>query len=140
VKLPIACFDCGVENEVYSYVEISDDNVLRAKCPSGHEGAAAMQNPRFELLFESGAYALVDGYTREAASSFAVALERFYEYWVQCTLLDGGASPECVRTFWKEVAKQSERQLGAFLCASTWREADRQGRCWKSNGRSSGTR
>ena len=58
--------------------------------------------------------ALLDGYTREAVSSFAVALERFYEYWVKAHLLYAEVTPGELDAAWKQVSAQSERQLGAF--------------------------
>ena len=58
--------------------------------------------------------ALLDGYTREAVSSFAVALERFYEYWVKAQLLYAEVTPGALDAAWKHLSAQSERQLGAF--------------------------
>ena len=46
-----------------------------------------MNNLKFELLFELGINALIDGYPREAVSSFASALERFYEFFCQVAAL-----------------------------------------------------
>jgi len=59
--------------------------------------------------------ALIDGYTREAVASFAVALERFYEYWVRVQLLHGAVTPDALDVAWKQISAQSERQLGAFV-------------------------
>ena len=119
MKLVAICPECPTQPEgrvqISSYAEISDRNVLEVKCPRGHLSHTALQQPRFELLFESGALALLDGYTREAVSSFAAAVERFYEYWINVTLVEAGHQPDVVADFWKDVARQSERQLGAFL-------------------------
>src|SRR5271165_787884 len=39
-----------------------------------------MQSQKFEMLLDSGAAALLEGFTLEACASFAAALERFYEF------------------------------------------------------------
>ena len=72
-----------------------------------------MQQQRFEILFEIGAYAILDGYYREAVSSFTSGIERFYEYALRVLL--EGKSPQLFESCWKPVASQSERQLGAFI-------------------------
>src|SRR5262249_54819225 len=65
-----------------------------------------------------GGMAFLDGYYREAVASFAVALERFHEYWLRATLLQIDVSPTVIDSMWKHMAKQSERQYGAFLALS----------------------
>lgn len=47
---------------------------------NGHVVAFTLDTLRFELLFESGIVALLAGFRREAVSSIAAALERFYEF------------------------------------------------------------
>lgn len=59
--------------------------------------------------------ALLDGYSREAVSSIASSLERFYEYYIQVVCLKHGIMHETFLEAWKPVSRQSERQLGAFL-------------------------
>ena len=76
-----------------------------------------LRNLRFELLFEMGVYALHDGYTREAVSSCAAALERFYEFYVAVTAEASNVGPEELALAWKAVSRQSERQLGMFVAA-----------------------
>lgn len=49
-------------------------------CSHGHKTTTIVQNPKYEILFDIGANAIVDGYYREAVSSFTSSLERFYEY------------------------------------------------------------
>jgi hypothetical protein len=39
------------------------------------------------VLFDIGANAVVDGYYREAITSFSASLERFYEYFLGALLL-----------------------------------------------------
>jgi hypothetical protein len=69
---------------------------------------------RFDVLVELAAYATVDGYYREAVSSFAAALERFHEFYVQFQCTRHGNDEANLEATWKHVASQSERQLGAF--------------------------
>jgi hypothetical protein len=86
-------------------------------CTRGHEGVAILQQDRFQLLFQIGIHALVDGYPREAVADFTASLERFYEFYFKLTCrlsdIDRGAEE---RT-WSLVSRQSERQLGLFLAS-----------------------
>ena len=64
-------------------VELRDDFVYEIECMQGHRTVVALQNPKFEILFELGVMALLDGYPREALSSMAAAVERFHEFHVE---------------------------------------------------------
>jgi hypothetical protein len=72
------------------------------------------QNEKFEVLFDMGALALIDGYKQEAVSCFASSLERFHEWCILVWLINNGVSFEAYEKIWKTVSAQSERQLGAF--------------------------
>jgi hypothetical protein len=100
--------------EDIQFVDIADGVYYESICSKGHKNVTILAIRKFEVLFEFGAMALLDGYTREAVSSFAVALERFYEYWLKAQLLHAGTAPDRLEMAWKAVAAQSERQLGAF--------------------------
>jgi len=52
-------------NEVM-YSELQDSGIAIDTCSMGHQFAVVHQGQKFELLFESGALALIDGYPREA--------------------------------------------------------------------------
>jgi hypothetical protein len=71
--------------------------------------------PAFELLFDFGCAALLDGYAREAVTSFAASLERFEEFTCRFLLARRNVSFEVVDGWWKQVAKKSERQKGSFV-------------------------
>jgi hypothetical protein len=58
---------------------------LTVRCKQGHITVVTLPIPAFELLFDLGCSALLDGYSREAVTSFAVSLERFEEF--TCRLL-----------------------------------------------------
>lgn len=66
------------------------------------------------MLFDLAANAIVDGYYREAVSSFTSTLERFYEFYIQVICEKSNISADVFAAAWNKVAAQSERQLGAF--------------------------
>src|SRR5438067_3750744 len=121
MRLPLPCLHCckpNIEGKVaYSFVfaELEGENRFRMKCPKGHESLIGLRQPRFKILFESAALALLDGYFREAVGTIAAALERFHEYWIRAMVL---SKPELTDDFektFKLLAAQTERQYGAFL-------------------------
>jgi hypothetical protein len=118
VRLLVGCPQClkeaRIERDELTYVELRDDAYYDIECGQGHRGSVLFTVEKFAVLFESGAMALLDGYTREAVSSFAASLERFYEYWIRVALFGSGVTPESIESGWKLVARQSERQYGAF--------------------------
>jgi hypothetical protein len=126
MKLVLHCRDCteihgpmegGVvpENREVMFVELRDDGLYDVTCSQGHRNILALSNLKFEVLFQSGAMALLDGYVREAVSSIAAALERFYEFYIRVMLLKHDIPPQDLERTWKMVSSQSERQVGAFF-------------------------
>lgn len=95
----------------------ADDGKYEVHCAAGHVSIVTVDNVKFELLFEMGLNALVDGYPREAVSSFASALERFYEFYWHVVAAFHSIPQEQADVAWKAVAKQSERQFGMFITA-----------------------
>ena len=96
-------------------VDIRDDGIYEVSCPEGHKTYTLLQQLLFEVLFDIGAYAITDGYYREAISSFTASLERFYEFYIEVISLKHGVDDESYGTSWRHVSKQSERQLGAYI-------------------------
>ena len=84
MKLPIVCAQCmrdDLQNATQiASLEFGDDGKYEVVCPKGHKSITLLQQQKFELLFDIGAYAIVDGYYREAVSSFTSSLERCYEF------------------------------------------------------------
>lgn len=82
MKLPIACMECvkGGTIPTLVTVEFRDDGRYETTCRNGHKSVVLLQEQKFELLFEIGAYAIQDGYYREAVSSFTSSLERFTNF------------------------------------------------------------
>lgn len=122
MKLPIVCSKCMVEKvssgeipEVIGVAEFRDDGKYEVTCSKGHNSTTVLQQQKFELLFDIGAYAIVDNYYREAVNSFTSSLERFYEFFIKAVLLDKGIEDNAFLQAWKMIASQSERQLGAFV-------------------------
>lgn len=119
MKLPMSCFKCIEEEIPYdgalSNVEFRDDGRYEFTCPKGHKSVTVLQQQKFELLFDIGAFALKDGYYREAVSSFSSALERFYEFVIKVIMLRSNIDTEATDNLWKKVSNQSERQLGAYM-------------------------
>ncbi len=128
MKLPIPCSQCLFveenDSQWHDWRPVNDTCIYEVTCPQGHNSMMVVQNFKFELLFESGIKALKDGYYREATTTFAVALERFYEFSIIFLLIDKLANYETQQIneeglrnfekFWKTPLKLSERQLGAF--------------------------
>lgn len=96
-------------------VQLEDSGLYRMTCAAGHETVTSLQQMRFEILFDLGAHAIIDGYYIEAVSSFASALERFFEFYVDIQCLRRGITESVYSEAWKQVSNQSERQLGAFI-------------------------
>lgn len=115
----MSCMQClqefGKPSTEFSRVEFRDDGRYQLKCSFGHDTTTVLQQQKFELLFDIGAHAILDGYYREAVSSFTSSLERFYEFAVRVLLEGASKSDRLFQDCWKEAAKQSERQLGAFV-------------------------
>ena len=119
MRLPISCMECfrvdGHPSDIAISVELRDDGLYKVSCPRGHVTVTAIQEQKFEILFDLGAMALLDGYTREAVSSVAASLERFFEYYVVVVSLKHQITYENFAETWNPISKLSERQFGAFL-------------------------
>jgi hypothetical protein len=114
MKMLAICSQCLVNNgkSLYNEVEIDEKGIFEFTCAEGHKNLNILQLHSFQILFDLGIKALMDGYTREGVSSIAVAVERFHEYCIEI-FLKKLPNEEYEKT-WKLVSAQSERQLGAF--------------------------
>lgn len=121
MRLPISCMECfrvdGHPSDVAISVELRADGLYKVACPRGHVTVTAIQEQKFEVLFDLGSMALLDGYAREAVSNFAASLERFFEYYVLVVSLKHGIAYEHFIKAWNPISRLSERQFGAFLFA-----------------------
>jgi len=114
-----SCMQCQVENGIPNFASlgvarIPDDGVIEFTCDRGHRTFTIMQEAKYEILSELAVTALCDGYYREAVASFASALERLYEYYVDVVCRHHKIDPAAFAAAWKPLRKASERQLGAF--------------------------
>lgn len=92
-----------------------DDRISIVECDAGHKMAIVLKAQKFELLLESGANALIAGFTLEASASFSAALERFFEFSNKVVLTHLKMSEAIYDEMFKAMSRQSERQTGAFL-------------------------
>lgn len=112
MKTIVRCLKCRADDEA-ALLEIGNENLHKVKCDKGHESFLVITQQKHEVLFEVGNYAIVDGYYREAISSFSASLERYYEFFIK--VLSVGLSSSEFQKVWKQVASQSERQLGGYM-------------------------
>jgi len=103
---------------------LADSGKYEVLCGRGHTSTVRLLNLKFELLFELGLNALVDGSGREAVCSFAAALERFHEFYWRVAMRHFQVPEEAVVSSWKSLSRQSERQLGAYISASLFLEKE----------------
>lgn len=96
-------------------VEFNDENIHEFICPKGHKTYTKLQEQKFQILFDLASMALNDGYTKEAVSTYSGALERFIEYYILVKSIHNSVSLEDFTKVWKQMANQSERQLGAYF-------------------------
>lgn len=122
------CMECirehgeqGRETIVANYFE---DAVSYVTCSKNHKSAVVLQSFKFEILLESAAYSLLDGYTLEAASSLSAAYERTFEFALNVMAKVAGIDKDAYSQTFKQMSKKSEQQIGAFLVlyASTFRK------------------
>lgn len=90
--------------------ELTNDFKLR-------DGAEEKQlaHLKFQLLFEYGVLAYLDGYYRESVSSIMASLERFFEVIIQTISDEFKIDKSDFTKTWGIVKKQSERQVGAYF-------------------------
>lgn len=125
MKLKSVCMVCTAkENCLDESMLLSveyRDGTLRATCPQGHESRTIVNAADFQILFEFGGMALLDGFPREAVSSFAAALESAYMCYVSTVLLNAQVPAHAAEAAMKALSR-SERQLGAFVSLFALRE------------------
>ena len=96
-------------------LDIENDGIYYTECENGHKDTVFLFVNSFEMLFEIGMNAIVDGYSREAVTSFTSSLEIFYEFYIKLTCKKNDIDDEMMKEHWKLISKHSERQLGAYI-------------------------
>jgi hypothetical protein len=119
MELTLNCMMCtklhGLGSSEYVSSPYYEDRATIHTCTRGHKNVTMVQSHKFEVLLESGANALLAGFTVEASTSTAAALERYFEFALQVLLTHRGMSREVYNLVFAEMSSQSERQLGAFM-------------------------
>ncbi|ELP6741479.1 hypothetical protein WD376_004318 [Vibrio vulnificus] len=119
MKIFTMCMECQKELGHPSFEPIIadyyDEAIAYVECSRGHRSALMLQSHKFEVLLESSANALLEGYTLEAASTLAAAYERFFEFSIKVLCKKLKVDNKEVSATFKNVSRQSERQFGAFL-------------------------
>jgi hypothetical protein len=117
MRIRLACLQCDPTHGVNPwFVEtIREDGLYTGKCPLGHDLLLATQTLQHEMLFEIALNAIADGYYREAVSSFAASVERFYEFAVRVICSSHEIEQSAFEEAWRKIVSQSERQLGAYI-------------------------
>mgnify|MGYP003383983423 CR=1 FL=1 len=119
MKIFATCMECLKELGSPSFEPIIADYynepVAYIECNRGHKSAFMLQSQKFEILLESAANALLEGYTLEAASTLSSAYERFFEFAIYVLCSKQEVNEKELQETFKQVSRQSERQLGAFL-------------------------
>lgn len=130
MKIKVSCMQCfsnGQEQDKdktlpyipsypyweYPMIELDKWPYLEFTCEKGHLTRLTLSFELYELLFQQATYCIMDGYYREAISTYNAALERFLEYAIEVMMLSNALDID-FNKLWKEVSNQSERQLGAF--------------------------
>lgn len=116
MKLDFRCWQCpeGTPGR-HVTAPFNDSGFYRFQCAENHVHEIVLVQMRFEVLAETAMQAIVDGYYRDAVASFAAALERFYQFYIDVVAHSKGVAPVVQVATWKHVVKQSERQLGMFI-------------------------
>lgn len=116
MKLEFKCWQCPEGTPGRRVTEpFNESGSYSFKCAQGHVHDIVLVQIRFEVLAETGMQALVDGYYREAITSFAASLERIYQFYIDVVTLSADVDAAIHAKTWKLVSRQSERQLGMFI-------------------------
>ena len=126
--LKLICFDCimeqinnGVPHKTSGspistpLEQVNNSGIYDVKCSKGHNSKTIIVNIDFEILFDYGLNAIIDGYYREAVSSLTSSMERYFEFFIKAILRNSKLQFDDINKIWKNVSNQSERQLGAYI-------------------------
>lgn len=117
MQIPFTCYTCCYKEKIPYFifpVEINSSGIYDVECPNGHEVKAVVENPLYELLFDSGLYSLTQKFYLESTLGFCSSVERMYEYSIRVFLQHSRVDNEEVEYTWRNLKNSSERQYGAF--------------------------
>lgn len=121
MKIRLKCPKCaelqGMDSPAVAeeWATIDDSGWFEFNCHQDHKQLIELHNLKFDLLYENGAYALLDGYPREAVATFASALERYYEFHLLLLAASRGVTRTAFDAAWRVIGNRSERQIGAYV-------------------------
>jgi hypothetical protein len=127
MKLLYPCFECIQQkisalrskeidiNSLSISFNLSDDGIYESECNAGHKNIICIQAQKYEILFDIGVMALLDGYLIEAVVDFTSSFELFREFNLKIVSHKNGIDFDEFNKNWRHVSNQSERQLGGFL-------------------------
>ncbi len=117
MRIYIPCMECfridSAPSRDFKVAEYHDSGIYETTCGKGHQTRTILNEQKWEVLSNVAAFALDDGYYREAVASFAACLERFHEFFLRAVTHQ--KAPGKFEEAWPSVSNQSERQLGAFI-------------------------
>lgn len=120
MRLRLHCYTCMAKDQITALavtMPLNATGVYPVTCGRGHRTVAVLQQSHFEVLAEAGIQAIVDGYYRDGVLSFASAFERFQQFVFEIVAASFDGSDAAIKATWKVMARQSERQHGAYLAS-----------------------
>ncbi len=122
MKITTRCINCDETRHPWDKpspkgVKIPENGIIDTICQCGHRNIFVIQQTKFELLSEMAVRAISDEYYRDAVASFTASLERLYEFFIEAVCRRRNIEFSEFANSWKEMANQSERQLGAFIAS-----------------------
>ncbi|PZQ21332.1 MAG: hypothetical protein DI562_20810 [Stenotrophomonas acidaminiphila] len=121
MKFMFSCGECISKESrgTLMYVPFHNHGLYDVTCEFGHRNVFVLQSYPFETLYQIACNAMLDGYYREAVTTFASSLERFYEFSIRVLFRVRGFDHPEIEKAWKGISNLSERQLGAFVAMWT---------------------
>ncbi|QGY38567.1 hypothetical protein [Bacillus sp. A260] len=124
LNIYIQCAQCIKSNQLNSSnnqdfqfykVPVNEEGVYNFICYRGHETTAISPYEKYQILFQMGANALLEGYYFESVGCFIASVERFREWTIKFIWYLNGINEKKSDDLWnKHFKNSSERQLGAF--------------------------
>ncbi|SDB50901.1 hypothetical protein SAMN03097699_1799 [Flavobacteriaceae bacterium MAR_2010_188] len=113
MRYHLSCIECHSRFTVQ--VPPNNEGIYKVECPNGHQFNVDILSHHFQVLFENAIHSLADDYYIESFVSFVTSYERFIEYFLRIVLRSNKIDSTEFENTWKELARQSERQVGAFF-------------------------
>lgn len=114
--LIIACKNCTKMNRV----PFCNNYYYKHECSCGTVNYFYLEQQDFEILFDIGAYSILEGNYREAVVSFASSLDKFYEFFVKANYYEKKLDDASVEAASKQLYL-SERIFGGYYSLYLYR-------------------